>query len=149
MPKTDFPDERFQKGSELFIEHPQLAEDCRLLLPRAKPIRILTCLKLKQYDHIKDVEKFKGGLLKVSSRHLRELPPGEYYYHEIIGCKVVTEEGEELGVIRKSCPRVPTMSGSSNGRQGKPVLIPYIDDVVKQVDVTEKRVTIHLMEGLI
>lgn len=149
LPTTDFPDERFQKGSELFIEHPQLAERLPVTVASAKPHKNTYLLKLKQYDHIQDVEKFKGGLLKVSSRHLRELPPGEYYYHEIIGCKVFTEKGEELGVIEEILSPGANDVWVVKRPQGKPVLIPYIDDVVKQVDITEKRVTIHLMEGLI
>ena len=42
----------------------------------------------------------RAGRLKIASEEpIADLEEGEYYYHEIIGCQVVTEEGEELGVI--------------------------------------------------
>ena len=49
------------------------------------------------YGNVNEVEQFKGSLLKVPEDQLGELAEGEYYYHEIIGCNVVTEEGEALG----------------------------------------------------
>jgi 16S rRNA processing protein RimM len=62
---------------------------------------------------------------------------------------VFTEEGEELGVISEILKPGANDVWVVERKRGKPVLIPYIDDVVKQVDVEAKRVTIHLMEGLI
>ena len=35
------------------------------------------------------------------------------------------------------------------GEEGKEILIPYIEDVVKQIDITNKKVNIEVMEGLI
>lgn len=149
LPTTDFPEERFQKGSELWIEHPELADRIPVTVEASRLHKTTYLLKLKQFDHIQDVEKFKGGLLKVSSQYLQPLPPDEFYYHEIIGCRVMTEEGEELGVIEEILSPGANDVWVVKRPKGKPVLIPYIDDVVKQVDVNEKLVTIHLMEGLI
>ncbi len=72
LPTTDFPDERFQKGSELLIEHPQLAERLPVTVASAKPHKNTYLLKLKQYDHIQDVEKFKGRIAQSELSHLRD-----------------------------------------------------------------------------
>lgn len=149
FPTTDFPEERFRKGSELVIEHEGLADLLPVTVQSAKVHKNTYLIKFEQFDDINDVERFKGGLLKVSSKYLSELGPDEYYHHEIIGCKVITEEGEELGVISEILSPGANDVWVVERPQGKPVLIPYIDDVVKQVDVKEKRVLIHLMEGLI
>ena len=57
--------------------------------------------------------------------------------------------GEVLGVISEILAPGANDVWVVSGRKGKPVLIPYIDEVVKEVDVRNKRVKIHLMEGLI
>ncbi|MOA56814.1 Ribosome maturation factor RimM [compost metagenome] len=91
-------------------------------------------------------------MLKVAENELVELNDGEYYYHEIIGCRVVTEDGEELGEISE------ILSPGANdvwvvdrpkGSKGKQILIPVIDDVLIGVDKRERLVTVRLMEGLI
>ena len=56
----------------------------------------LSCM-FDQFSNINDVEKYKGSLLKIEAKNQKPLEEGEYYYHEIIGCKVVTEEEQELG----------------------------------------------------
>src|SRR5690606_25502897 len=98
---TDFPEERFYKGSELVIEHPELKDRIHVTIDSVKVHKHTYLIKLQGYDDINQVEKFKGGLLKVSSLRLKELPPGEYYHHQIIGCEVFTEEGDKLGVINE------------------------------------------------
>ncbi|HET7522280.1 MAG TPA: ribosome maturation factor RimM, partial [Bacillales bacterium] len=102
------------------------------------------------YDHINDVEPLKGAVLKVPEDQLSSLDDDEYYYHEIIGCRVVTDEGEKLGEVKE------ILSTGANDvwvvkatNSGKEVLIPYIDDVVKSVDIGRGLVEIHPMEGLI
>ena len=42
---------------------------------------------------------WKEGILKVPEEQLQSLPDGEYYFYEIIGCEVFTEEGEKPGVV--------------------------------------------------
>lgn len=146
---THFPEERFRQGSELVIEHPKFPERIPVTVESSRVHKNIYLIKLKNFNHINEVEKFKGGLLKVSSRFLGELEPGEYYHHEIIGCEVFTEEGEKLGVISEILSPGANDVWVVEREVGKPVLVPYIDDVVKQVDVEEKKVIIHLMEGLI
>lgn len=70
-------------------------------------------LSFEGYDSINDVEPFKGAMLKVPESQLGELAEGEYYFHEIIGCTVVTEEGETIGTVREILRRGRTTSGSS------------------------------------
>ncbi len=148
-PTTDFPEERFSQGSELVIEHEKLDARIPVTVESAKLHKKTYLIKFEQFDDINEVERFKGGLLKVSSKYLSELPPGEYYYHEIIGCEVITEDGEVLGVISEILAPGANDVWVVQREKGKPVLIPYIDEVVKEVDVQNKRVKIHLMEGLI
>ncbi len=78
-----------------------------------------------------------------------ELAEGEYYYHEVIGCKVVTENGEELGTITEILSPGANDVWVIKRPKGQDLLIPYIDDIVLQVNVEQKQVTIHVMEGLL
>ena len=100
------------------------------------------------YGNVNEVEQFKGSLLKVPEDQLGELAEGEYYYHEIIGCNVVTEEGEALGTIKVLSPGANDVWVIKRPK-GQDLLIPYIDDVVLQVNIENKLVTIHVMEGLL
>lgn len=106
-------------------------------------------LTFEGYSNVNEVEKFKGSLLKVPEEQLGELAEGEYYYHEVIGCKVVTENGEELGTITEILSPGANDVWVIKRPKGQDLLIPYIDDIVLQVNVEQKQVTIHVMEGLL
>ncbi|UQZ87310.1 Ribosome maturation factor RimM [Paenibacillus konkukensis] len=149
VPQTDFPDERFAKGSALVFFDPQKQTRMPVIVESAREQKKMFVVKFKGFDNINDVEKYKGWLLKVEEQYLSELPDDEFYYHEIIGCTVVTDEGEELGKISEILSPGANDVWVVEREKGKPVLLPYIDEVILEVDVENKRVKVHLMEGLL
>jgi 16S rRNA processing protein RimM len=87
--------------------------------------------------------------LKIEEKYQQPLEEGEYYYREIIGCSVVTEEGEELGPITEILTPGANDVWVVSKPKSKQILIPVIDDVVLDVDVANKIVKIHVLEGLL
>ena len=144
---SDFKDERFKKGSELFIDFN--GELVPVIVKSHRVNKNFDLLKFVDLYHINDVEKYKGCEILVDTKHLSTLDEEEFYFHEIIGCVVKTTDGDPLGEI------VDIIQTGANDvwviqRKGeKDLLIPYIEDVVKGVDIENKSVLINLIEGLI
>ncbi|UHA73961.1 ribosome maturation factor RimM [Paenibacillus sp. 481] len=148
-PQTDFPEVRFAKDSELLMINPETNQTIPVKVERSREHKNMYVVKLEQFDNINDVEKYKGWILKVTEADLLELPDNEYYYFEIVGCRVVTDEGEELGTIKEILAPGANDVWVVKQPKGKELLIPVIDEVVLDVNVQEKLVTVHLMEGLV
>ena len=144
---TDF-EERFTPGNRLYIEKDNQSPIC-VTVKSHRIHKQFDLLTFEEFNRIDEVEPFKGCLLKVAASDLTPLSKGEYYYHEIIGCMVQTEEGHTLGIITSILSPGANDVWIVQTEDHKEVLIPYIDDVVKQVDIEQKLVKIHLMEGLI
>nr|WP_163971203.1 ribosome maturation factor RimM [Oceanobacillus halotolerans] len=144
---TDFED-RFNVGNTMYI-----AKD----KDQPIPVEVVShrihkgfdLLQFKGIENINDVESFKGAFLKVAEDQLNELEEDAYYYHEIIGSAVYLTNGEELGTIKEILSPGANDVWVVNRKEGKDVLIPYIEDVVKEVDVTNQKVVIEPMEGLL
>lgn len=147
--QTDFMEERFAVGNELILLNAEMTQQIPVTVQSSRLHKEMIIVKLKGFDNINDVEKYKGWSLKVTKDNLVELEEGEYYQHQIIGCRVVTDEGEELGVISEILVPGANDVWVVNQPKGKQVLIPVIDDVLLNVDVANKLVTVRLMEGLI
>lgn len=151
LPQTDFAEERFAPGSRLLMVNEENGESREIKIVSSREQKNVYLIKLEGFNNINDVEKFKGWLLKISESEQGELEEGQYYYHQIIGCSVITEDGEELGVISE------ILSPGANDvwvvdrpkSKGKQLLLPVIDEVVLNVNVLDKLVTVRLMEGLI
>ncbi|BDG48073.1 ribosome maturation factor RimM [Parageobacillus sp. KH3-4] len=147
--RTDFPEERYKKGNTLYIFMEKSEEPIEVIVKSHRVHKSFDLLSFEGYDSINLVEKFKGAMLKVPESQLGELNEGEYYFHEIIGCTVVTEEGETVGTVSEILTPGANDVWVVKRNNGKEVLIPYIEDVVKNVDVEAKIITIRPMEGLL
>lgn len=104
-------------------------------------------LKLSGIDTMDEAQGLIGNKIYVS-REEANLPEGKFYIVDIIGLTVYAEDGEEIGKVTDVFP-----TGSNDvfeiKRKGmKNAYIPYIDDVVKEIDL-DKGITIHVMEGLL
>ncbi len=98
-------------------------------------------------SRLREAQKSTGVLRKME--HSQNHPPEDrYFYHQIIGLRVVTTGGEIIGDI------VDILEGQSNdnyivhGPRGE-VLIPAIEDVVRAIDLKEKTMTIEAIAGLL
>ncbi|KGX93189.1 16S rRNA-processing protein RimM [Pontibacillus halophilus JSM 076056 = DSM 19796] len=145
---TDFED-RFEPGNVVYFISPDGGKPQTLTIRTHRTHKNFQLVSFEDYPSLNDVEPMKGGELAISEEQQGELSEGEFYYHEIIGCEVHTTSGEHIGQIKE------ILSPGANDvwvikRKGKKdALIPYIEQVVKQINVDEKKVTIEPMEGLL
>ncbi|MGG3956041.1 ribosome maturation factor RimM [Bhargavaea massiliensis] len=146
--RTDFAQERYKIGNVLYI-FMENKPPIEVKVASHRVHKSFDLLAFEGYDNINLVEKFKGAMIKVPESQLQPLDEGEYYFHEIIGCTVVTEDGETIGEIKEILTPGANDVWVVKRKKGGDVLIPYIADVVKQVDVENKTITIHVMEGLL
>lgn len=106
-------------------------------------------LKLQGINTIEEAENYRNLYLKIKRDKDEKLEKDTYYIVDILGCKVYTDEQKELGSI------IDVFSTGSNDvyvvkdELGKQVLLPAIKDVIKNVDIENKTITVHLLEGLI
>ncbi|SDW28291.1 ribosome maturation factor RimM [Paenibacillus sp. CF384] len=147
--QTDFPEERFAPRKILTLLNPETKQQLELEVASARLHKNMYIIKFRGFEDINQVEKYKGWELKVSKDDLVELEEGEYYQHQIIGCTVVTDEGAILGSITEILVPGANDVWVVQPPKGKQILIPVIDEVVLDVNVKDKVVKVHLMEGLI
>lgn len=146
--RTDFAEERYKIGNVLYI-FMENKPPVEVKVASHRVHKSFDLLTFEGYDNINLVEPFKGAMIKIPETQLQPLNEGEYYFHEIIGCTVVTEDGEPIGEIKEILTPGANDVWVVKRKKGGDVLIPYIDDVVKQVDIENKTITIHVMEGLL
>lgn len=146
VPVTDFPEQRFAAGSQLVIE---AKEPVTVTVQAARKQKNTYLIKLKEFDDINDVERFKGLALGVAEADVQELAEGEYYYHDIIGLTVIDQSGKTLGQVSE------ILSPGANDvwvipRAGKPdILLPFLKSVVLTIDLGAKVAHVEVPEGLI
>jgi 16S rRNA processing protein RimM len=147
-PETDFPDDRFQPGAELFIERRGTVEPLTLTMVRFQRGRPV--VGIRGVETMNDAQAMAGLELRVPLEALRALPAGTFYRHDLIGCRVETRAGTLVGIVED----VEGGAGGSRlivvdaGGRGE-VQIPLVADICPVIDPAAKRIVIDPPEGLL
>jgi 16S rRNA processing protein RimM len=105
-------------------------------------------LKLKEIDSRTLADEHRGEYLFVEAKDTVAPARGSYFIHDIIGMKVVTEAGEEVGSVR-DVMELPANDVWVVNSGSKEFLIPAIKEVIRLVDLTGRRVVIRPLEGML
>jgi len=103
--------------------------------------------KLEGVDSVDQADLLKGKSIFLPLSKLPKLKEGEYYLHELVGL-IVVSQGEFLGPVGYIYE-----AGRQNlialQHQGKEVLIPINDGIIKKVDFKKAEITVDLPDGLL
>ncbi len=143
VPWTDYP-EQFEEIDKVFT-----ADGREFNIKNIKYQKSNIILRFAEITDIDQAEKLKGKTLLAERDSLGELPEGVFYVADLIGIKVITDEGETLGEISDVLHTGANDIYEVKRDGKKPLLIPVIDSVVLKVDIDNKIVTVHMMEGLL
>jgi 16S rRNA processing protein RimM len=141
VPISDDP-RRFEPGSIL------LHSDGRELTVEARrEHRNRMLVKFTGHDTRTDAEGLRGALY-VRTEEARDLPEGEFWPHELIGCKVMLVDGAEVGEIADVVPGSAHDLLSIRNDRGE-FLVPLVKEIVVAVDVDAGIATIDPPQGLL
>lgn len=145
-PTTDDP-ERFLDLDEVILDTGR--EHKILEIEGVKFFKNQVILKFKGYDSINDIEKYLKKDLLVDREHAVELGENENFIADLIDMEVVTDEGKVLGTLTDVIETGANDVYAVKTPEGKEILLPAIRDCILDVNVDEKRMTVHVMEGLL
>ena len=110
---------------------------------------ILLCGHYEGIDRVEDAELLRNSYLQVKRQAEPALDEGTYYIVALIGLDVYSDEGKLLGKLDDVFN-----SGSCDiyvvkDELGKQLLLPAISDVIKEINLEEKKIVAHLLKGLV
>ena len=133
---------RFEPGSRLIH-----GDGRELVVESSRPHRDRLLVKFQGFDDRTAAEGLRGALL-IHSEDVRALEDHEYWPHELVGCSVVLRDGTEVGEVNAVVPS-PAHDLLQVGTPGGERLVPIVKEIVIEVDVSARRITIDPPEGLL
>ena len=106
-------------------------------------------IKLEGIDDINDTEQFKNCYVKVDRKNAVELPEDSYFIVDLLGLEVFTEDNNLLGKIVDVFPTGSNDVYVVKNELGKQILLPAIGEVIKNVDIPNKKMVVNLIKGLV
>lgn len=145
FPTTDDA-QRFKEIKKVYLD--AQTEVLELEIQGVKFFKNLAILKFKGIDNINDIEKYKGRSLWIHREDAQPLGEDEYYVGDLIGMEVLLEDGTPFGTLKDVMETGANDVYVVEALEGAEVLLPAIGDCIKEVDVKQKQMKIHLMKGL-
>lgn len=141
---TGFP-ERLRSGVTVYVGDHHKVE-------RIRSCRSNGATLLVAFDSYRDPET--SGTLRNQYVYVRAddrppLPEGEYYHHQLLGLQVVSDEGRVLGKLVEILDTGANDVYIVRPERGTDILLPAIGSIIKAVDLVDKRITVHLLPGLV
>ena len=103
-------------------------------------------VKILGYDSPEDAAKFRNTTLFVRVDELPELPEGQYYHHQLLGMRVLLENGEVAGVLEEILTTGANDVYTIRKADGSELLLPAIEDVIIKVDLERGEMVVRLQE---
>ena len=123
-------------------------EERILKIRSVKFFKKFVILGFEGMDRIEDVERLKGSELLIDRKDAIPLEEGEYFIPDLLGLKVVTDDGRELGVIKDVIETGANNVYDVQNEDGRRVLIPAIPQCILEVRLEEGDMKVHLLPGL-
>jgi 16S rRNA processing protein RimM len=137
---------RFADYPEILIQdsagRPQSYEVLEVVL---QPPRLI--LRLKGVESIEAVEPFLGKEILIRKEQLPDLKEKEYYWFDILGMAVETEEGKGIGRVKEILPTGANDVYVVEGKRGE-ICLPATTEVIRSIDVERRVIKVIWMEGL-
>lgn len=109
----------------------------------------MVLIKFKGIDKVEQAEMLRNSYLTVSRDSVEKLEEGRYYIVDLLGLEVYTDEQILLGILEDIFNTGSNDIYVVKDKQGKQILLPAIQDVIKQIDIENKKIIVHLLPGLI
>jgi 16S rRNA processing protein RimM len=142
-PETDFPDERFTPGATMYTERGGALTLTTVRFQNGRPV-----IGVEGVETMSEAEQLAGLQLRVPVEQLARLPEDTFYHHDLVGCQVMTQDGQSVGMVEGV---EGTFEGSRlvvSGARGE-ILIPLAKDICRTIDVAGKRIVIDPPDGLL
>lgn len=135
------------RGKTVYLEDPK-GNRKAFTVESTRPQRELTVLAFREIKSIEEAQELIGCSVYAEKENLPPLAADEFYWYQLQGLRVEAEDGRFIGILEEVFP-----TGSNDvfvvRKEGKEILIPATDEVVARINLQEKVMIIHPVEGLL
>ena len=139
--------EQFEKLKKIYVKTKNSKKEYEI--EQVKYHKNLILIKFVGIDKIEEAEILKGNYLIRDRENEEPLEEGTYYIVDLLGLEVFEEDGNLLGNVEDIYNTGSNDIYVVKNELGKQILLPAIADVIKKIDLENKKITVHLIKGLI
>lgn len=139
--------ERFSNLEKIYIKNKSGQTEYKI--QEVKYHKNMVLVKFEGIENPEQADLLRNSYLIVDRETEEPLEAGRYYIVDMIGLDVFTDDNEYLGKLEDIYNTGSNDIYVVKNELGKQVLLPAIEDVIKSIDMDNKKVIVHLIPGLV
>ena len=148
LSKTDFASKRYQEGKEISLYQPNTKQRMTVTVEHYRSSSQFDFVKVQGVNSKEEALEFKGYEIH-ALKDYDIVDKDTYYYIDLVGCKVLDEKGQEVGVV-KEVEEFPAQLTLRVERAGKEdFFVPFVKAFIRRVDINKKEIEINVIGGLL
>ena len=148
LSKTDFASKRYQKGKEVFLYQPNTKQRMTVVVESYRESGQFDFVKVQGVNSKEEALEFKGYEIH-ALKDYNTLGKDEYYYIDLVGCKVLDENGKELGLVTQVEEFPAQLTLRVKRKDGEDFFVPFVKAFIRRVDINKKEIEINVIGGLL
>ena len=138
--------EQFENLKTIYIKNK--SEQKEYEIEEVKYHKNMILLKLKGINNIEEANLLRQSYLLKDREKEEPLKEGTYYIVDLLGLEVYDDNGNLLGTLEDIFNTGSNDIYVVKNELGKQILLPAIKDVIKKIDMEKRKITVHLIPGL-
>ena len=139
--------ERFDDLEKVYVKIKK--ETHKLEIEEVKYHKDMVLIKFKGIETVEQAETLRNFYLEIDREDAVPLEEGTYYIVDLLESDVYTDQGEHLGKLEDIYNTGAKDIYVVKNELGKTILLPGIPEVIKEVNLEGKKITVHLLKGLV
>lgn len=139
--------ERFSNLEKIYIKNKSGQTEYKI--QEVKYYKNMVLIKFEGIENPEQADLLRNSYLIVDRETEEPLEAGRYYIVDMIGLDVFTDDNEYLGKLEDIYNTGSNDIYVVKNELGKQILLPAIEDVIKNIDMDNKKVIVHLIPGLV
>ena len=124
-------------------------QESKLEIEEVKYQKNMVLIKFKGIETVEQAERLRNSYLEIDRAQAIPLEKDEYFIADLLGLDVYQDTGEKLGILDDIYNSGAQDIYVVKNELGKQFLLPYIDEVVKDIDLENGKIVVHIIDGLI
>ena len=142
--------DNLKEGKVLLLKHAENEVSARIESVRYQKDRPV--IKLEGFDDRTSVEALRNMEISIEASDLEELPEGEHYVRDLIGCRVIDIAGggsREIGILQDVIQNTAQSVLDVRTSEGRSVLIPAVEAFLRSIDEEAGVIEVELIPGFL
>ena len=148
LSKTDFASKRYQKGNEIYLYQANTKQRMTVIVESYRSSGQFDFVKVQGINSKEEALEFKGYEIQ-ALKDYNVIDKDHYYYSDLVGCKIIDEKGNELGMVSQveEFPAQLTLRVRRKGKED--FFVPFVKAFIRKVDINKKEIEINVIGGML